>query len=82
MKQSTLNHLKQLGWRFEIHHNRPSYPGGELAPKGGITEVVVITPSGLMVIGSARCSESDNYNKRIGTCIAAGRAYKTIVTGK
>ena len=46
----------------------------EVCPFGGITRVEITTPDGDDLIGIAKCSPNDNYNKRKGVFISIGRA--------
>lgn len=46
-------------------------------PRGGLTIVHILDKDGNMLArGTARCSELDQYNKKIGRSIALGRALK------
>lgn len=54
------------GAKFEDHHN-PS-------PKGGATKLIIDSPDGQHFEGESKCSDSDNYNKKLGIRIALGRA--------
>lgn len=43
-------------------------------PRGGLTEVEVLSPDGKTSIGVARCALEDNYCKKFGVIKALGRA--------
>lgn len=47
---------------------------GEPLGKGGITVVYVKLADGRTVFGTARCSEKDNFSRRIGRELALDRA--------
>ena len=47
-------------------------------PKGGMTEVEVVTPDGEILTDTAYCSETDQFNKRRGVAIALGRILKEL----
>lgn len=82
--------VKALGNKVEIVHLRNAHPScPEVGPfrrfeleamhcrpynLGGITEVYVTTPTGQVLRGVARCSNRDNFNKKLGVQIALGRA--------
>lgn len=48
----------------------------KILPRGGFTKVTIKTPDGREFCGVAKCSDNDNYNKKIGVAIAIGRALK------
>ena len=53
--------------------------GCEISPRGGITEVALMTSDGLEAAGHALCSRRDNFSRRIGRDIATGRAWKALL---
>lgn len=64
----------------QYFHNRQILPSGEFAARGGYTVAVEFlspfTGQGgacFLNIGAAYCHPEDNYNKRLGRTIAAGR---------
>jgi hypothetical protein len=76
-----IKELENSGWEVDVEHNRtyiisPSHQN-EIYPRGGST-VAILTHrgTGQVIVGSAKCSEGDNYNRRIGATIALGRALK------
>lgn len=48
--------------------------GGGIDPRGGETDVLVITPKGQVLRGSSVCSRKDNFNRKLGNEIALYRA--------
>ena len=50
----------------------------DIAAKGGITSVSLVFPSGIEVIGTARCYIKDPYNRASGREIALTRALEQI----
>lgn len=86
--------LKEAGWEVRITHLRRSNleEGVGLAtkktikqngltphPRGGITAVTIAHEErGIIVQGLARCSERDNYSRKLGRNIALGRALKQL----
>lgn len=69
----------------EIRDRRQQDSRLSVHPRGGQTEVAIITPNGLVVTGEARCRqddytkggkwrEGDIFNKNIGLTIALNRA--------
>lgn len=73
---------------IKVYHYRKT-AGGQLVPswdkdvyvilpRGGETMVRVFDDDGTTVSGIARCSDKDNYNKRLGRTIALGRALKRL----
>jgi len=53
-----------------------------LLPRGGKTEAIIYKKKNKRVLAHtlARCSERDNYNKKLGRMIAVGRALKQLET--
>jgi nucleoid-associated protein YgaU len=45
-----------------------------LSPRGGVTEVLIVTPKGQVLRDTVVCSRKDNYNRKIGNEIAIHRA--------
>lgn len=45
--------------------------------KGGMTVVRVVTPDGTELTGTAKCSDKDNYNRKLGLKMSLGRALKS-----
>ena len=69
--RAELAELREAGW-----------PEAAFAPKGGRTDVEIISPNGAAFHGNAVCSESDSFNRRLGLQIALGRAVKQMQTFK
>lgn len=75
----TVQELRNLGYKVKVlHHRRHRLEGKEgmtqfYHPKGGITQIIVDSPSGDHFEGRAKCSDRDNYNKKLGVRIALGR---------
>lgn len=77
----TVASLRKKGYRVSVYHTRErGYPKledkylGVIKPKGGKTEVKVISPRGIEARGVANCSKLDNYDKKEGVRIALKRA--------
>lgn len=45
--------------------------------KGGMTVVKLTTPDNTELVGTAKCSDKDNYNRKLGLRMALGRAMKS-----
>ena len=81
-----IDNLKRLGYDVTVIHDRPrrkleklnskKYPGPFLS-KGGTTKVIIRIKDAEFV-GEAKCSDEDNYSKKMGVEIATGRAIKKI----
>lgn len=80
----TVQELRNKGYKVKVLHFRnqvprrksPSITSSYLmidSPKGGITKVIVDSPTGQHYEGEAKCSVKDNYNKKLGVKIAIGR---------
>ena len=67
--------LKQMGYRVDVIHVRFVDGSLNISPKGGRTEVTLTDELG-SIMGCADCSLLDNFNRKIGFQIAAGRALK------
>jgi len=81
MKEVTVSELRKCGHKVRVHHHRrlPQAPFNNqtaVAARGGKTVVEVTTPDGRTLIGIARCSKKENFNKKLGVRIALGRALK------
>lgn len=47
----------------------------DVYPRGGVTEVELLSPNGMTLKGTARCNPKEaSYNKKLGVKIAIGRA--------
>lgn len=75
--------LRQAGFKVRVHHTRCTelVSGPQFTPrpvtlsKGGDTRIEVTTPDGqATVVGIARCSLQDSFNRKLGNQIALGRA--------
>lgn len=71
----TVEELRRSGYKIRVHHHRRKNDEG-INARGGKTVVEVTTPDGRTLIGVARCSRRENFNKRLGVRIALGRALK------
>ncbi len=69
--------LRQSGYKVRVMHMRNKSDVG-YDPHGGTTRVEITTPEGKELVGEARCSNQDNYSKKIGVAIALGRAFKNV----
>ena len=78
----TVQDLRNAGYKVRVTHQRQwkddTFSHKSLNAKGGFTTVEVRTPLGQELIGNARCSNNDTYNKKLGVRIALGRAFKGI----
>ena len=79
----TVKDLRQEGHKVRVFHTRKNNCWGMTGlganPRGGSTTVEVTIKGNsiekdLTVRGEARCSNMDNYNKKVGVSIALGRA--------
>lgn len=48
----------------------------EIEPCGGRVEIILDGPDGFSSVGIAECNDKDNFNKKIGSAMALGRAWK------
>ena len=73
----TVKELRQMGYTVKVRHNR-LYEFGRIGykSKGGLTEVNIYYGGALLAEGKARCSDNDNYDRKLGVAIALGRAIK------
>lgn len=84
--KTQVEHLRRNGWKVRVYHQRQTPQGlkriqgknQKILPKGGLTEVSVISPEGETGSGWAECSKKDVYNRKLGVQIALGRALKSI----
>ena len=85
----TVKELRQSGYKVKvIHHRIKGFPMmykddeqvffGELNPKGGRTELLLMSPEGIQIKAEAKCSNRDNYCRKVGVAIALGRAIKEL----
>lgn len=87
----TVHELRKAGNMVKVFHHRHvktfrsifSHGGMKTKydPRGGMTKVVIKPknlPSEHTVVGTAYCSDKDNYNKKLGVRIAMGRALKQL----
>jgi hypothetical protein len=72
---SDVERLRKSGFKVRVKHYRLMNPCG-IKPRGGKTVVEITTPEGESLVGMARCSRNENFNKRLGVRIALGRAFK------
>jgi hypothetical protein len=90
-KEETVASLRKKGWKVRVYHyreekeiwfkvNHTAYYTKEtiLDPKGGRTEVSLITPNGRTSKGVAVCDKEDNYCRKEGVRIALERALKNL----
>lgn len=82
-----LQQLRDAGYTVRIHHTRAFRETWEPydsefvhveKSKGGETSVVIMRDGRVKATGLALCSPQENFNKRLGTTIALGRAVKTL----
>lgn len=72
---SDVEKLRKSGFKVRVKHYRLMNLDG-IKARGGKTLVEVTTPDGENLVGMARCSRNENFNKRLGVRIALGRAFK------
>ena len=80
----TVQQLRNNGYKVKVLHFRNpvlpfkgdfnDYMKHPKYPKGGSTQVIIDTPNGDRFVGTSKCSEQDNYNKKLGVRIALGRS--------
>ncbi len=59
-----------------VNHVRGRNEDGSISNKGGITSVSIFLPDGTCYNAEAKCHPNDNFNRRVGTLIALGKALK------
>lgn len=74
---STVEDVKNLGYKVRVFHDRVKNKDGSISPRGGCTTVEITDNHGHTSIGKAKCHENDNYVKRLGVMIGIGRALKS-----
>jgi len=62
---NSLKKLKELGFKVYLSHHIDDH-----------LTIAKIQKEGREVIAEARCSEHDNFNRKVGRHIALGRAFK------
>ena len=72
-----VEYLRKSGYKVRVKHFRKMSPEG-IRARGGKTLVEITTPDGENLVGLARCSRNENFNKRLGVRIALGRALKGV----
>ena len=77
----TIKQLRQAGWKVRVMHERNfeimhkiSGLYRVLSNFGGRTHIQVTSPDGINVEGMAVCPDDVNFNRKLGNCIALGRA--------
>lgn len=71
----TVEQLRQKGCRVRVHHNRLiDTRDFSIFPRGGNTMVEITLPDGTELTGTSKCSDKDNYDKKIARTICIGRA--------
>lgn len=76
----TVRTLRQKGYKVRVFHTRAVNCDGDIKQRGGTTEVMIFNRDnqGLITSGVSRCSDKDNYDKKLGVKIALGRALDTV----
>jgi hypothetical protein len=74
MYHLTVSYLRKSGYKVAVFHKRNKDKNGTILPKGGKTVLVIDSPHGEHFEGSAKCSNEDNYDKKLGIRIALGRS--------
>jgi len=85
----TVENARKNGFKVRVMHFRPVVGENELfhtsvikekklnlVQNGGLTRVEVTTPENKNFFGEASCHVNDCFNRRLGTRIALGRAFK------
>lgn len=81
----TVQELRSMGFKVKVLHFRKPITKYKISgekyvdystpsPKGGATQVIIDSPDGQHFEGKAKCSDNDNYDKKLGIRIALGRA--------
>lgn len=80
-----IDFLRSKGHKVYVKHHRwrtdgwsSDILGGQIDPKGGVTEIQIELNNGNSYGSRAECHEEENFNKKIGICVALGRAIKNI----
>lgn len=74
MQHLTVGFLRSIGYKIAVHHHRRKDKDGTYKPKGGKTVLIIDSPHNEHFEGTAVCSNSDNYDKKLGVRIALGRS--------
>lgn len=74
MFQITVSYLRKNGYKVAVIHHRKKDKDGTVKPKGGRTVLIIDSPTGEHFEGVAKCSNEDNYDKKLGIRIALGRS--------
>jgi hypothetical protein len=82
----TIKQLRQRGYKVRVLHTRKTEPFQtidgtyhRIVNSGGHTKIEVTTPDmATTVIGEAKCSDKDSFNRRIGNRVALGRALEKL----
>lgn len=74
MFQITVSYLRKNGYKVAVIHHRNKDKNGTVKPKGGKTVLIIDSPIGEHFEGTAKCSNEDNYDKKLGIRIALGRS--------
>lgn len=79
----TIQSLRQAGFKVRVLHtrNKETTPHvgfkstTRVSSKGGSTKIEITTPDAeTTVVGVAKCSDKDSFNRKLGNEIALGRA--------
>jgi hypothetical protein len=77
----TIKQLRQSGWKVRVMHTRNFETASKisgvykfLSNSGGRTYIQVTSPEGINTEGTAVCPDDVNFNRKLGNCIALGRA--------
>jgi hypothetical protein len=82
LSMPTIKQLRQKGYKVRVMHTRNfdlyqriDGVAKEISNFGGNTKIEVTTPDmTTTVTGQSKCSDKDNFNRRLGNSIALGRA--------
>jgi hypothetical protein len=74
----TIEELRKSGYKVRVIHGKVDETDPHYHLSCNKTRIEITTPDGKELIGEARCSKGDQYNRKIGNRIALGRAFKTI----
>jgi hypothetical protein len=75
---NTIYSLRKQGWKIRVYHTRNKTVSFNISPRGGFTRIEATTPDGKTAVGTAICSDKDNFDRKVGNSIALGRALKAL----
>jgi hypothetical protein len=75
----TIHQLRRAGWKVRVIHGftYENYIGSEITNLSDrFTRIELTSPEGKDSVGTAYCSNNDQWNRKLGNRIALGRALK------